>query len=294
MNGVHAAIVTHFDGELSIDHEAVADQVRRLIAGGLHGIVANGTVGEGGSLSREERRAVVEIAVGASAGQAPVCAGVSAATAEQAARFARDAVAAGAESLMTLPPLLYRADRRELFEFFGSVARAADVPVMVYNNPMGSGSDLSPGLLADLVAELPAITAIKETSGDARRIAELVNLCPETDIMVGGDDWALEGFCAGAAGWVSGVAVVFPAECIRLWELCRAGELAPAREIYSDLLPLARLDMTPKLVQYFKAALEEIGLAGGPCRPPRLPLAEDELAALRAAVSQAGRAATPR
>jgi len=292
MNGVHAAIVTHFDAELNVDHDAVAAEVSRLIGAGVHGIVANGTVGEGGSLSREERRAVVETSVGA-AGPAPVCAGVSAATAEQALAYARDARSAGAERLMALPPLLYRADRRELVEFFGSVARGADLPLLVYNNPAGSGSDLEPGLLAELVREVPSISAIKETSEDARRIAELVNLCPEVDILVGGDDWALEGFCAGAAGWVSGVVDVFPAECVRLWDLCQTGELAPARSLYADLLPLARLDMTPKLVQYFKAALDEIGIGGGPCRPPRLALTAEELATVRDAVAQASRAQLP-
>jgi 1-pyrroline-4-hydroxy-2-carboxylate deaminase len=290
MKGVYAAIVTHFDADLEVDHDAVATEVNRLIGAGIHGILPNGTVGEGGSLTREERRAVIETAVSAAAGQVPVCAGVSAATAEQAAAYARDARSAGAESIMALPPLLYRADRRELLEFFGHIVRAVELPLMIYNNPMGSGSDLDPGVLAWLTRELPSITAIKETSGDARRIAELVNLCPEIDIMVGGDDWALEGFCAGAAGWVSGVADVFPAECVRLWELCRAGDLVAARPLYADLLPLARLDMTPKLVQYFKAALEEIGLAGGPCRPPRLPLTDEELATLRAAVAQGMRA----
>jgi 4-hydroxy-tetrahydrodipicolinate synthase len=133
---------------------------------------------------------------------------------------------------------------------------------------------------------VPGIDALKETSGDARRIAHLVNLCPEVDVMVGGDDWALEGFCAGATGWVSGVADVFPAESVRLWDLCQAGELTEARSLYADLLPLARLDMTPKLVQYFKAALDELGLGGGPCRLPRFPLTDDELDTLREAVAQ--------
>jgi dihydrodipicolinate synthase/N-acetylneuraminate lyase len=292
MKGVHAAIVTHFDEQLSVDYEAVAAEVSRLIAGGVHGIVPNGTVGEGGSLTRDERRTLVETCV-AAAGPAPVCAGVSAPTAEQASEYARDARSAGAESVMTLPPLLYRADRRELIEFFGAVARGADLPLLVYNNPESSGSDMPPELLAAIVAEVPTIAAIKETSGDARRIAHLINLCPEVDILVGGDDWALEGFCVGAAGWVSGVVDILPAECVRLWELCQAGELATARSLYADLLPLCRLDMTPKLVQYFKAGLDEIGIGGGPCRPPRLPLTPEELATLRQAMAQATRAQLP-
>jgi 4-hydroxy-tetrahydrodipicolinate synthase len=287
MNGVHAAIVTHFHSDLAVDHDAVAAEVRRLLDGGIHGIVPNGTVGEGGSLSRDERRAVIETVVAATDGKAPVCAGVSAATAEQAAIYARDAKSAGADGVMTLPPLLYRADRRELLEFFGAVASAADLPLMIYNNPTASGSDLEPALLAELARAVPAVTALKETSGDARRIAELVNLCPDVDVMVGGDDWALEGFCAGATGWITGVGVVLPAQAVRLWELCGAGELADARRLYADLLPLARLDMTPKLVQYFKAALDELGLGGGPCRAPRLPLSDAELAVLRDAIAQA-------
>jgi len=289
MKGVHAAIVTHFDADLKVDHDAVAAEVSRLLAAGIHGIVPNGTVGEGGSLSREERREVIETVVGASAGRAPVCAGISAATAEQAAVYARDAQSAGADGAMILPPLLYRADERELVEFFGSAARAADLPLMVYNNPLGSGSDLRPGLLALLAHEVPSITAFKESSGDARRIAELVNLCPEVDVLVGGDDWALEGLCAGAAGWVSGVADVLPAESVRLFDLCGAGELATARELYAELLPLARLDMKPKLVQYFKAALDELGIGGGPCRPPRMTLTDGELAEVRRAVERFSR-----
>lgn len=285
MKGVHAAIVTHFGPDLTVDHEAVASEVKWLLAEGVHGIVPNGTVGEGGSLSREERREVIETVV-AAAGGAPVCAGVSAPTAEQAAVYAKDAAAAGADGAMVLPPLLYRADERELLEFFASVARATDLPLLVYNNPLGSGSDLEPELLATLAREVPMISAFKETSGDARRIAELVNLCPDLDVLVGGDDWALEGLCAGAVGWVSGVADVLPAQSVRLFDLCTAGELASARELYAELLPLARLDMKPKLVQYFKAALDELGIGGGSCRPPRLPLTESELEEVRRAVAR--------
>jgi 1-pyrroline-4-hydroxy-2-carboxylate deaminase len=287
MKGVHAAIVTHFDAKLNVDHEAVAGEVTRLVSDGIHGIVPNGTVGEGGSLSREERRAVIETVVGAVGGRASICAGISAQTAEQAITYARDAAAAGAGSAMILPPLLYRADRRELLEFFGSVARAVELPLMIYNNPEASGTDLRPHTLAELARELPSVTAFKECSGDARRIAELVDRCPHVDVLVGGDDWALEGFCAGASGWISGVADVLPAGCVRLWELCAAAELPAARELYAELLPLARLDMTPKLVQYFKAAMDELGLGGGPCRPPRLALTDDERETVRRAVEHA-------
>lgn len=287
IHGVHPAIVTIFDERLVVDHDAVAAEVERLIEGGVHGLVACGTMGEANSLSAAERRDVVSTAVRAAGGRVPVCAGVSAPTAELAVGYARDSAAAGASSLMTLPPLLYGADRRELTEYLRTVGSATELPVMLYNNPEASGVDLAPALLAEIVADVPAIEAIKETSGDVRRIAELLARCPDTDVLVGGDDWALEGAAAGAVGWISGVAVVLPAECVRLWELASAGELAEARALYRRLLPLAHLDMTPKLVQYFKCALDAFGLAGGACRPPRLALGEPERAVLDAAVAAA-------
>src|SRR5262249_17269433 len=123
-----------------------------------------------------------------------------------------------------------------------------------------------------------------ECSGDARRLAELLGLRVGLEVLVGGDDWALEGFCAGATGWVAGVAVVAPHESVELFEACRAGELERARELYQRLLPLARLDMPAKLGQYFKGGSDAVGQFGGPSRAPRLPLDDGERATLDAAV----------
>jgi 4-hydroxy-tetrahydrodipicolinate synthase len=156
---------------------------------------------------------------------------------------------------------------------------------MLYNNPEASGVDLDAASIAAIAAAVPGVVAVKECSGDVRRIPALLAAAPQLEVLVGGDDWALEGFCAGATGWVSGVAVVAPRECIALHEHCRAGDLVSAREVYQRLLPLARFDMTPKLVQYFKAAQDEVGLAGGPCRAPRLPLTDQERANLMDALA---------
>jgi 4-hydroxy-tetrahydrodipicolinate synthase len=186
---------------------------------------------------------------------------------------------------MLLPPLGYRADPDELEAYYRAVAEGGGLPVMAYNNPEASGVDMPAELLVRLYERVEGVVAVKECSGDARRIPALLHAAPGLEVLVGGDDWALEGFSAGATGWVSGVADVAPAECIALWEACRAGELDRARELYARLLPLARFDMTPKLVQYFKAALDERGLAGGACRPPRRPLSSGEHDALRSALA---------
>jgi dihydrodipicolinate synthase/N-acetylneuraminate lyase len=243
-------------------------------------------MGEAGSLSADERRSVIEALVDAAEGRVTVTAGVSAQTADAAATYARAAAEAGAGAVMLLPPLLYGGDERELLAFYAEVASATDLPLMAYNNPVASGgTDMLPPFLLRLAREVDAVVAIKECSGDARRIAELsAGAGDGLEVLVGGDDWALEGFAAGATGWISGVATVAPEECVALHRHVHDGDLDAARELYLRLLPLARLDMTPKLVQFFKAAQDAVGRTGGPCRPPRLELTGEDRALLDAAL----------
>jgi 4-hydroxy-tetrahydrodipicolinate synthase len=285
--GVIPAVTTPFTASGALDLDALRGNVRRLLDAGMTGVVGTGTMGEAGSLSAHERRAVTEALVDAAAGRVTVTAGVSAQTADQAVAHARAAQEAGAGALMLLPPLLYGGDERELLAFYAEVAAVMQLPIMVYNNPVASGgTDMLPPFLLRLTREVETVVAIKECSGDARRIAELLDgAAGELEVLVGGDDWALEGFCAGATGWISGVANVAPAECAALLRHCQDGELDAAREVYARMLPLARLDMSPKLVQYFKAAMDAVGLQGGPCRPPRLELTGEERASLEAALS---------
>jgi 4-hydroxy-tetrahydrodipicolinate synthase len=283
--GIIPAVTTPFDDSGEIDLAALEGNLAALLDAGVHGLVATGTMGEAGSLSAAERRTVVQAVVLAVGKRVPVIAGVSAGTPAAAIALAADAADAGADALMLLPPLGYRGDADEIEAFYRAVAEAGGLPVMAYNNPEASGTDLRPDLIVRLCERIDAVVAVKECSGDARRIPELLNAAPGVEVLVGGDDWALEGLCAGASGWVTGVADVAPRECVDLWEACRTGDLEAARAVYRRLLPLARFDMTPKLVQYFKAAMDEVGLAGGPCRPPRLPLRDDERVALQDALA---------
>jgi 4-hydroxy-tetrahydrodipicolinate synthase len=283
--GILPAVMTPFDAAGEVDLGALEANAAALLDAGVHGLVATGTMGEAGSLSRVERRAVVEAVVRAAGGRVPVVVGVSSGTALASGDLAADARAAGADAIMCLPPLGYRADAHELEAFFAAVADAAGLPLMVYNNPEASGVDLAPATLLALYEAVDGVVAVKECSGDVRRLAALLHASDGLEVLVGGDDWALEGFAAGATGWVTGVGVVAPADCVELWERCRAGELDAARAIYRRLLPLARFDMTPKLVQYFKAAMDAVGYAGGPPRPPRLPLTAAEREQLDAALA---------
>jgi 4-hydroxy-tetrahydrodipicolinate synthase len=226
----------------------------------------------------------LQTCVEVAAGGLPVVAGVSSGSTAASARYAAMARDCGAQGVMCLPPLNYPGDVEELAAHYVAVAGAGGLPIMIYNNPAASGVDMLPETIARVAAEVPSVVAVKECSGDARRIAALVE-ATDLEVLVGGDDWALEGYAAGASGWVSGVANVAPAECVALEAHVGEGRLEEARALYRRLLPLARLDMTPKLVQYFKGAMDAVGLRGGPVRPPRLPLTEPEREILHDAVA---------
>ena len=281
--GIIPAVITPFDAQDRVDVAALEANVAHLLERGVHGLIAAGTMGEAGSLTQDERRAVVETVVRAAAGAVPVLAGVSAGATRLAVANTQLAREAGVQGVMCLPPLNYAGTPDEHVAFFAAVA-AEGLPVMAYNNPEASGIDLTPPVIAALADAVPGVVAIKECSGDARRIPALLN-STRLQVLVGGDDWALEGFAAGATGWVSGVANVAPEACVALLEQVQAGELAAARETYRRILPLARLDMTPKLVQYFKGAMDAVGLAGGPTRAPRGPLGAAERKVLDTAVA---------
>src|SRR3954470_21185466 len=238
--GIIPAVTTPFDAAGAVDGAALAGNVTALLDAGVHGVVATGTMGEAGSLSAAERRAVVAAVARAVEGRVPVIAGVSAAPPAAAIALAADAAEARAVALMLLPPLGYRADADETVAYSRAVGEAPGLPLMAYNSPEASGVDMRADLLVRLYEEIDAVVAVKECSGDARRIPALLNAAPGLEVLVGGDDWALEGFCAGATGWGDRGADGLPRECVELYDACGAGDLETARAVYGRLLPLAR------------------------------------------------------
>lgn len=285
-HGILPAVTTPFDDALAPDLEALASNLEQLIASGIHGVVGTGTMGESGSLSRDERSSVLRTIVEACDGRVPVVAGIAAATPEIAVGYVRDAKQVGVAGFMVLPPLLYNGDDREITGFYREVCDAAELPVIAYNNPHAAGYDLSAELVVALGAEFENLVQVKECSGDVRRIAQIIADSHGTlGVLVGGDDWAFEGLCVGAQGWISGVAGPLARECVELYDLIERRELDEAQALYARLLPMARFDMTPKLVQYYKAGMDEVGLAGGPSRPPRMALTAGEQHQLREALA---------
>ena len=198
-------------------------------------------------------------------GRIPILTGVAEFTTAEAAQYAKDAAKIGVDGLMVLPGMVYTSDTRETLNHFRTVARASDLPIMIYNNPIVYRVDIKPETFAELASE-KTIVAIKESSDDPRRITDLHNLYGDRFILFCGvDDLLLESCALGIEGWVSGLTDVFPEESVELWNLCQAGRFAEARALYRWFTPLLHLDTHSKLVQYIKLGQQVVGLGSESC-----------------------------
>lgn len=274
--GVYPAAVTHFNADESVDIRATLSHVEQMIEAGIHGIIMLGTVGENCSLSYQEKLDVLTQTVDHVDRRIPVLTGVAECTTSLASRFAADAQSAGVEGMMVLPAMVYKSDPRETISHFRTVAAASDLPIMVYNNPVAYGVDITPEMFVEMADE-PKFVAIKESTENPRRITDLRNACGDRyTLLCGVDDLVMETFILGAEGWVSGLVNAFPHENRLLWDLLQAGDFEQAREVYQWYTPLLHLDTHMKLVQYIKLAVAECGYGSERTRAPRLPLVGEE------------------
>jgi 4-hydroxy-tetrahydrodipicolinate synthase len=274
--GVFPAVTTQFHTDQSLHLEATAQHLEKLLTAGVHGIIMLGTVGENCSLEYGEKLEVLRMAVRHVHGRVPVLTGVAECTTTLACRFATDAQKAGVTGLMLLPGMVYKSDPRETMAHFRAVAKAVDLPIMCYNNPVSYGVDITPEMFKELADE-PKFIAIKESSENVRRITDLKNVCGDRyQLLCGVDDLVLESIILGATGWVSGLVNAFPEENRLLWDLATAGKYEQAVQVYRWYTPLLHLDTHPKLVQYIKLAMAETGLGTETVRAPRLPLVGKE------------------
>lgn len=285
--GVIPALMTEMKPDGALDLPATARHVERCIEAGCEGFVMLGTLGENSSLRLEEKASVVAAAVEASAGRVPVLSGVAENTTEFAIESARRMQQAGAAGLMVLPCMVYEQDAREAVEHFRTVARAVDLPIMIYNNRVSYKVDLKPEDFAELASEAN-IVAVKESSHDSRRITDMINhLGDRYQLFCGVDDLLLENMLFGAVGWVSGMANCFPHEAVQLSSLARAGKLDEALALYRWFMPLLHLDTAVKLVQYIKLANQMTGYGAEHVRRPRMTLIGEERARVEAIIRQA-------
>jgi 4-hydroxy-tetrahydrodipicolinate synthase len=274
--GVYVATALPLNDDLSVDYDGYAEHVRWLAGHGLHGVTANGSLGEYQTLTPEERARVVTTAIEASPAGFGVMPGAGAYGVQETCRWIEQAAQAGAGSVLLLPPNAYRADHDTVVDHYREAARVG-LPVVAYNNPHDTKVDLVPGLLAELHAE-GLIVAVKEFSGDVRRAYEIRELAPELDLIIGTDDVLVELGLAGAVGWIAGYTNALPAATLELYNLATSGNVADlekAMPIYRDLHSLLRWDSKTQFVQAIKLSMDIAGRKGGACRPPRLPLPPD-------------------
>ena len=275
-SGVFPAVTTQVAQDESLDLPATARHLEVLIASGVSGLIMCGSLGENQTLAPEEKRAVIRCAVEVAGNRVPVLSGVAESSTRAAIEYIHDVQKIGASGVMLLPPMSYKGDPRETVAFFRAVAKGSDLPIMIYNNPIAYGNDITPEMFASL-AEVDNFVALKESSGNTRRVTDLRNVVGDRyAIFTGVDDLALESAVLGIDGWVAGTGIAFPAHNQRLWDLMQAGRWDEAVAIYRWFTPLLHLDVHVKFVQYIKLCVQECGLGKEWTRAPRLPLSGAE------------------
>lgn len=281
------AVTTKFKTDFSLDLDAMAEHLEFQLEAGVHGVIILGSLGENSTLDMDEKLELTGFFIKQVNGRVPLLACIAESDTRQACFYASRAEAMGIDGFMLLPPMRYPSDQRETMSYLEAVAAVSDVPVMLYNNPIAYGTDLSPADFKSLATN-PKFVAIKESSANTRRIPEIRRRTGDRyAIFCGVDDLAFESFSLGAVGWVAGLVVAFPRETVHLYDLMIAGKWAEAREFYEWFLPLLSLDIGPKFVQQIKLVEEMVGVGSARVRSPRLPLDESETQHVRQIVEQA-------
>jgi 4-hydroxy-tetrahydrodipicolinate synthase len=284
--GVFPAITTPFGTGLEVDHARLGKHVRWLVDSGCRGIVALGSLGEAATLRFEEKVSILETCRRALGNDVPLIAGIAGLATSECVALAERAAAVGCDGLMVLPPYVYRGDWRETKAHYDAIIDATKLSCMLYNNPIAYGTDVSPAQMIEL-SEHANLHAVKESSGDVRRVTAIQETVGDRLVIFAGmDDAILESIPMGATGWVAGLVNALPVESVRVFELARGGRFDEARALYNWFLPLLRLDTVPKFVQLIKLVQTEVGQGNAVVRPPRLELAGAELAEVTALIRE--------
>jgi len=282
-SGVFPAATTKMTASGALDLPATQASIERLVKAGVSGVIVLPMLGENAALTQAEKDKVVPAAKEAVAGRVPLLSGLAELSTADAIAAAKNYRKLGAEGLMVFPSLAYRTDRRETIAWYKAVATGG-LPIMIYNNPIAYKVDVDVPTLEGL-AGVPEIVAVKEETGDIRRVTDLYNAFGDRfDIFCGVDDLILESLALGVVGWVSGMTNAWPSECVKLFNAARAGNFKAALPLYRLMTPAFHLDTDVKLVQYIKLAEHLVYGAPEHIRPPRLPLEGEERARVEAVI----------
>lgn len=274
--GVFPAVTTKMTRDSQLDIPALKSSIERLIENGVSGVIVLPMLGENASLTLKERETVIRAAVEAAAGRVPVLSGLAETTLENAQNNAKAYQSYGATGLMVFPSLGYKTDPRETAEWYKGIASATSLPIMIYNNPIAYGVDVTVDVLKELV-DTPEIVCVKEETGDIRRVTDMyIAFGDRFSVFCGVDDLIVESSALGVTGWVSGMTNVWPDVCVKIFNLCAQEKYEQARAIYRIVTPAFHLDTHVKLVQYIKFAEHLVYGAPEYTRAPRLTLVGTE------------------
>jgi 4-hydroxy-tetrahydrodipicolinate synthase len=274
--GVFPALLTPFDANDQVDLAMYEKNLDAQVEAGIHGIIIGGSLGEASTLSLDEKELLVRFSVKKLAGKLPVIMNIAEGSTKDAIQQAKLAKEWGADGIMLLPPMRYKADDREVVEYFKAVAANTDLPIMIYNNPVDYKIDVTLDMFEELSA-IPHINAIKESTRDVTNITRLKNRFGDRfAVLCGVDPLTVEELALGADGLVAGLVDAFPKETVVMYNLVKEGKLEEAIKIYRWFMPLLELDIHPKLVQYIKLAAAQTGIGSEHVRAPRLPLVGEE------------------
>jgi len=276
-SGVFPAITTPFTADGAVDEAFLKKHVAWLLDAGCTGVVALGSLGEGATLTAAEKVRILEVCRTVTKDRVPLVASISGLSTAECVSLAKEAARVGCDGLMVLPPYVYRGDWRETEAHFSSVLDATSLSCMLYNNPIAYGTDLSAEQISELAHKHRNVHAVKESSGDVRRITAVRSLLgSKLALFAGLDDMIVEALAVGADGWVAGLVNALPSESVTLVNLAKAGRTEEALKLYAWFLPLLRFDTVPKFVQLIKLVQMEVGMGNERVRAPRLQLPPEE------------------
>ena len=285
--GVFPAIITPFKEDGGLDEEGLAKNIKYLNKTGISGIVPCGTTGESATLTFEEHKKVVEVAVQVS--KVPVIAGTGSNNTREAIELTCHAAQAGADAALLITPYYNKPNDRGMYEHFKAVAEACNIPIVLYNVPKRTGIDMKPELVAKL-SRIKNIVAIKEASGSLSQQSQIIEQTRGSDFVLlsGDDDLTLPTMSLGGQGVVSVVANVAPKKTVALVDAILKGDMEKARFLHYELAPLVRamfLETNPIPV---KTAQKFLGLAGGPLRLPLAAMAPEKEKVLKDILERLG------
>lgn len=270
--GVFPALLTPFDAHGAVDYELFRHSILTQLDAGVSGLILAGTLGEASTLSSDEKFALLQFVKQHVPAHIPVLLNVAEQATSEAVAFAQQAQAIGADGLMLLPPMRYRASDREVVEFFKAVVASVDIPILLYNNPVDYGIAITLDMFEELLP-YQNIQAVKESTRDLTNVTRMITRFGERfKILCGVDTLTLESQLLGAQGSVAGLVNAFPYETVAIYKLAASGRVEEAVAMYRWFMPLLELDIHPRLVQYIKLAAAAEGLGSEHVRAPRLPL----------------------